>query len=230
MKIIVLSLDNDIGKERRKLLNYEYEVVWGNDTLDNVSSHIKNNWGIKYNQPDINAYRGYICHFDSYYKILKKIVDEKIDDVVICEDDAFIKAQLNMPHSKDLGLGNCYDTPIHLNAMLHHPTTWMKDNKKYHDNYILHHVIAFEDGLNEIDYSAYRWSGTACIYYPNYKSAQTIIDYIDNCKTKFTPLDLFLSKHKLIKYLCYPSLFYVDDNNITQNKSSHGYYDNYLKA
>lgn len=224
MKIIVLSMDNDIGRERRKLLNYEYEVFWGNAKLDNVCSHIKNNWKIKYNQPNIDYYRGYICHFDSYYKILKKIVDEKINDVVVCEDDAFIKDKLNMPY-----LGN-YDTPIHLNAMLHHPTTWAKDTKKYHDNHILHHVIAFQEGLNEIDYSSYRWNGVACVYYPTYKTAQTIIDYIDNCKTKFTVMDLFLSKHKLIKYLYYPSLFYVDDNNIGQHKGSHGYYDNYLKS
>ena len=209
MKIIVLSLKNEIGEARREKLNYVYEIFWGIYNLNDVPEWVKCH--MRRNNCSDSLFRGKCCHFFSYYSILKKIVEEKINDVIICEDDAILK------EIKDINS----DEPVLLNAELIHPTDFKKQKFfKFED-------IDFKEGINEIDYSKYRWRCSATIYYPTYKSAEKIINFIDNCKTQFTHTDLFMAKHKLIKYLYYPSLFIIKDDKVSQINKPSGTIDNY---
>tara|TARA_R110002126_G_C10291576_1_gene486100 strand:- start:60 stop:725 length:666 start_codon:yes stop_codon:yes gene_type:complete len=218
MKIFVLSLKNDIGQKRRSKLNYEHEVIWGTCNLVDIPEEfkIKVRKSIPYNTIDKNLLlRKRSCPQYSYLKILQKIVDENIYNVIVCEDDAILK---NIDLLKDLEKLNI-NSPVLLNAKLYHPINYKKklDLTK----------IKFIEGLNEINYNEYRWGCCACIYYPTPESAQYILDYIHKT-TNLTYFDLQLSKKKVIKYLYYPSVFYINDDGVSQIDKSSGLIDNYI--
>ena len=219
MKIIVLSLDNEIGKKRRDLINYEYEWFKGNDKLENVPEEFIKKMNKMYNISD-NLFKAKVCQFYGYYQILKKIVSEEIDNVIICEDDAILKDKLPetfMPETTDILL---------LNSLLHHPNSWKKDTKKYHHDNILPLINNFKEGINQIDYNKFKWSCCACIYYPTHQKCLELINEIDNSK-KITTFDLWVSKKKIIKNLIYPSVFKIQDNGVSQIHKAAGLIDNY---
>ena len=223
MKVILLSIDSDIGNIRKLNLNYNYELYKGNTDLYKCEDYIKEKWNIKYNQPDINKYRAKISHFDNYVKILEKIVFENINNVIVCEDDAILKEGINL---EDLEIG--IDEPVLLNAELNHPTSWKLDKKDYWIENILSQINKFNDGLNLINYDKFRWSCTACVYYPSWQCAQKLLNFIYQSPTKFTTMDLYLSKNKLIKYLYYPSIFLIKDDKVSQIDKARGCIDNYV--
>jgi hypothetical protein len=190
MKIFVMSLDTEIGEKRRKRLNYDYEIIWGIDKLEDVPEWIKNKTLIRYNVKDKETLlRKKASHLYTYYKILEKIVDEKLNNVVICEDDAIMT---DKKYLDTLLLDYKENDAVLLNGKLHHPKTYKKD-KLFNEN-----DIHFQNGINKIDYERYRWSCCACIYYPTWESAQKLMACIIKSKS-LTYLDLFLSKNKIIK-------------------------------
>ncbi len=220
MKIFVISLDNEIGKNRREKLNYEHEIFWGNDKLENVPHYILNKIFIPHfskpeNRDKILKQRG--CCLSSHLQLLQKIIDENLHNVIVCEDDAIIKDINLLKNLEDLNL----DEPVLLNGKLHHPKTYEKDNE-FNDK-----DIKFENGINEIDYNSYRWSCTACVYYPTPKSAEYIIEFFKNVN-KISNVDLTLAKKKVIKKLYYPSLFIIKDDGISQIDKSKGLIDNFI--
>lgn len=220
MKIFVLSLKNETGEKRRSKLNYPHDVVWGTCNLDDVPEEfkIKVRKSIPYNTIDKNLLlRRRSCPQYSYLKILQKIVDENIHNVIICEDDAILKDDIVLKDLEKLNI----NSPVLLNSKLHHPKSYAKDKDFSADN------IKFKEGLNEINYNEYRWSCCACIYYPTPESAKYIIDYIDKTNN-LTYFDLQLSKKKVIKYLYYPSVFYINDDGVSQIDKSSGLIDNYI--
>ena len=220
MKIFVLSLKNETGKKRRKRLNYEHEIIWGTDKLEYVPSYIKDKITIPYNVKDKEKLiRQKSCHIYSYLNILKKIIDDNLYYVIICEDDAILKH-----HNENLFIdlqNKNLDEPVLLNGKLHHPDTYKKDNifNKYE--------IKFNNGINDIDYNSFRWSCSACIYYPTPQSCKYIYNYIINT-SRLTYFDLQLSKNKIIKKLYYPSIFIIDDEGVSQICNSKGTIDNYI--
>ena len=218
MKIFVISMDTEIGEKRRKRLNYDHEVIWATDKLEDVPEWIKNKTIIPYNVKDKETLlKKKASHLYTYYKILEKIVNEKLNNVVICEDDAIMT---DKKYLETIMLDYRENDAVLLNGKLHHPKTYKKD-KLFNEN-----DIHFENGINKIDYETYRWSCCACIYYPSYESAQKLMACIIKSKS-LTWLDLFLSKHKIIKKLYYPSPFVIDDEGVSQMTGSKGYIKNY---
>jgi len=216
MKIFVLSLKTKIGEDRRSKLNYQHDIVWGTDKLEEVPDYIKNNMKLLSTAKDKEKLlKQKSCHFYSYCRILEKIVEENIYDVIVCEDDAILKDKnlLNNLIEKK------FNSPVILNSKLHHP--------KNYKNKLDLTKIKFKEDINEINYNEYRWSCSACIYYPNPESCKEILDFIKNTKLKYTYLDLFLSSNKKIKYLYYPSIFYIKDDGISQITDSKGNINDY---
>jgi len=217
MKIFVLSLKTKIGEERRNKLNYNYEIIWGTDKLEDVPEEITKKMKLNPSTKDkIKLLKQKSCHFFSYCRILEKIVNEKLHDVIICEDDAILKDEklLNNLIEKK------FNKPVILNAKLHHPTNYSKDRL------LDLNLIKFKEGINEINFKEFRWSCSACIYYPNPESAEEILKFIKK-SIKLTYFDLHLSKNKIIKNLYYPSIFFIKDDGISQITNSKGNIDNY---
>ena len=117
MKIFLVSLDNVTGKERRSRLNYSYEIDYGNTSLDFVDPNIIKK--MSRNNSNDNLFRIKCCHFDQMIKLLKRIVNEKLDNVIICEDDAIDLELIDISYSSGI-----IKEPVLLNAKLHHPKSW----------------------------------------------------------------------------------------------------------
>ncbi len=218
MKIFVMSMDTQIGEKRRKRLNYDHEIMWGIYKLEDVPEWMTSKILIRYNVKDKETLlRKKASHLYTYYTILEKIVNEKLNNVVICEDDAIMT---DKKYLETIMLDYSGLDAVLLNGKLHHPITYRKDKSFDRDD------IHFQNGINKIDYERYRWSCCACIYYPTWESAQKLMSCIIKSKS-LTYLDLFLSKNKIIKKLYYPSPFVIDDEGVSQMTGSKGYIKNY---
>ncbi len=215
MKIFVISTINDRGYKRRLNINYDYTWWRASTTPDPL---IKRKWLYKHNEDTTTSrYNAKLSCFTSHYRLLKHIVENKIDDVVICEDDSVYK---NIDIIKTDGI-------TLLNGKLHHPTNYSKDKDIDIEKYIKKFS---ENIITKIDYSEYRTSGAVSIYYPNWILCHNIINKIENGKDKLTHFDLWLNKHKFIKYLQYPSPFKSDDTDSGSSihtKKYRGCLDNY---
>ena len=229
IRIFLMSMDTETGKQRRDKINYIYERYpeYAITDINLVSDKIKNKMRKPYNINE-NLYNKICCHFQNYIYLLQKIVDEKLNHIVICEDDALVR------HPEFIFFGGVenLDGPIILGSKLHHPTSWKLDTKKYFDENISPCIDEFtksqNNNIQEIDYNKYRWSCCACIYYPHWEDAKKILDYYNNDKKQLTYFDLWLSKNKLIKYLYYPSVFEINDEGVSQvNDSAGGVIYNY---
>ena len=212
-KIFVISMDNEIGAKRRSLLNYKYEWWKANDEpLPLIKNRMFHFW----NASQKNR-KGRTGCLDSYYRLFKKIYDDKLDDIIIAEDDCFMKPLefttffLNIPNEI------CY-----LNGdMRHAPPSWKAQ-----------HEFSRKVGINEIDYKTSRVISTWGIYIPSYQLVKPILDYIEKTHYKLRAIDIILCKNQLIKYYYYPSVMLNKDNgtsNIQTTRNKPLIYDNYLK-
>jgi len=207
MRTIVLSMENEFGEKRRKSLNYDFE--W----FKSVSGEsIKDKFQFRYNTSEQKKI-GIMSCFYSHINILRKIVDEKIDDVVVCEDDSFKVFDINTESINEICLfGGC----------LRHPTNWKLDTQWRKEN-----TIIFDEGVNKIDYTKYRWTQTYAIYYPNWEKTKELLDNILESKKSYCHYDIFLSKNKLINHLYFPTPYKSCDNGISQISNAQGVVKDY---
>ncbi len=195
----VISLDDDLAKSRREKLNYKYELfngIWGKDCPEWIKKKMKHRKNI-----GEKAKLGKLGCWASYAKILQKIVDEKINNAIILEDDCFQVRDFELEH-----LGN---EPIYLNGFFHHPTNYAKRNKQWVKDFKSN--IQLNDGINKIDFSKCRIIGTLGIFIPKYFQAERILDKLKTCKS-YTTIDSQIAKNKLIEYFYYPACFRHSDN------------------
>ena len=189
-KIFVISMHTETGEYRREQLKYKYEWFLASEqALPFISNKMIHFWSAgKKNR------KGKEGVFDSYYRLLRKIYDEKIDDCIIAEDDCqLIELPKVMPNKL------CYLNGLFINA-----SSW----KKYNE-------FKKENGLHQIDYSKSRIIGLWGVYIPKYTDVKPIIDMIENSK-RLRAIDIMIMKNKLIKHYIYPSCFYVDDGGYSQ--------------
>ena len=210
MKIFVISMDNEVGEKRRSLLNYEFEWIKSVE----IDEELRGRFIFRHNAGEKHR-KGVMGCFASHLHIMKKIVDEKLDDVIICEDDTFMIDKIDTKNIEEVCL---------LSGRIHHPTNWVED-KNFQKNVV--DTIKFEEGVNSIDYNSYRWTGADAIYYPSYK--KTLELYNDIMLTKrFKHLDIMIANNRYIKYLYYPTPFIMIDNNFSQiSKKGQGITYNY---
>ena len=154
-KIFVISMHTETGEYRRQKLKYKYEWFLASEqALPFISNKMIHFWSAK----EKNR-KGKEGVFDSYYRLLRKIYDEKIDDCIIAEDDCQL---IELP--KVLPNKLCYLNGLFINA-----SSW----KKYNE-------FNKENGLHEIDYSKSRILGLWGIYIPKHSDIKPIIDMIEN--------------------------------------------------
>lgn len=192
MRTLVLSMETEKGKLRRDLLNYEYEWVKAIDCPEEYKSKFNFIWNTR-----DSLKTGIMNCFAGHLHIMEKIINEKINDCLVCEDDAFMiwdKEGIDTSHINEICL---------FSGRLHHPTNWKLDNK-WRKEVLPTIVNSFSNGLNKIDYEEYRWGGTAAIYYPTWEKVKELYEKIVN-GTGYKHIDIYLANNKLINYLYYPS-------------------------
>ena len=202
----VISMDNKIGVERRSKLNYDYELfngVWGKDCPEWIKRKMKHRTNI-----GEKAKLGKLGCWASYAKLLQKIIDEKINNVLILEDDLIQVRKFNI---EDLG-----DQPIYLNGWFHHPTNYTLKNSEWVKK--VKKELNLKNGINKIDFNKIRIVGTWGVFIPKWQQAEEILNGLKKAK-RYTTVDSQLSKTKLIKNFYWPARFKHHDNNISSISS-----------
>lgn len=206
MKIIVLSMDNEIGKKRREKISYDFEWFKCEPTLEFIHNKVRHFWnkGIKKKLACENC-------TSNWYKLFKKIYDEKIDDCIVMEDDNIIKKDIYDRFIKDQNKQLCY-----LNGQFITPHHF-KPYYNFHK----------QNGLNTINYETSKILCTYGLYIPKHTDIKCILTTIEECKC-IRAFDIFMMKHKCIKHYYYPSVFLNDDDGYSQlGNKSYGVIDNY---
>ena len=157
------------------------------------------------------ALNGKLGCFTSYVCLLDKIVSEKINNVLILEDDCiqideFTKDQL-------------VNKPIYLNGLFHHPNNYANKNKEWTEK--LKHDLQLSTGINEIQWDKFRIVGTWGIYIPKWEQAHEILEKLNSAKT-LTTIDSQISKQRLISKFHYPPLFKHSDYGISHISRGYG--------
>lgn len=198
MKILVLSMDTEKGNDRRHILNYPYDWMQSIEAPESIKDKFKFRYNIKENKKTAIENT-----FASHLNILKYIVDNKLNQVIVNEDDAILNGNINA--LKDLKEATL------LGGTLRHPTNWAKDKEWRKNN-----DIRLQIGENTIDYEKYRWTQIYSVYYPVWEEAKRIYDAVISAD-KYKHYDIFLAEKRLIKKLHYPSIFTHIDN-VDKNK------------
>ena len=198
--IFTISLNGELGNHRKTLLNFDTEIFEGY-TYDNAPQFIKDKFRFwKVNgviRRSLQAQHGAIGCFASHYLCMKKIVNEKIDMAIICEDDAFQKAYLPNP--------DIFTEATLLGTFIFHPKSWERNNKWVRET-MPEVMFSWQKNIVDIDYEVFRWRGLHAYLFPKWQDAKKITDFIEQ-QEKLQAIDILLPNNKLIKKLHYPAIF-----------------------
>ena len=210
-KIFLISMDTELGAERRSRLNYDYEWFKASESgkaLKFIKDKMIHYWSSK--EKNRNGKEG--C-FDSYYRLLTKIYNEKIDDLFILEDDCFIKNDELLEFCKNKPKEICY-----LNGDIKELKKW----KNYND-------FSKQTGVNNIE-EDFKILGTWGIYIPNHQLVKKIIDTLDNLK-RYRAIDITFCNKRIITKYYYPSITLLNDFGVSSTaRLPCNSYDNYVKV
>lgn len=226
MQILLISLLNENGKKRRSYLNYEYQLIegcFGDDLEDKWVKEVSEKIKLKYNakQSTINGFTG---NFASHLKALDYIVENKLNEVIILEDDSI---QTNpIPWDKLRGLEEC----CLLSGQISHPSSWSKDREWKKEGKNKEIINSFKEGINDIDYKLFRWTQINAMYVPSFEVAEKLLDEIRS-REKYIGFDYFLSNNRLMQKLYYPATFKHHDHTCkSQVASNPGIVVDYVKV
>ena len=211
MKIFVVNLD----KAPDRWVHYkddEKYTRWSathyDDLCDNhpIFENMVSMWNIDPNEH--NAKCG--CYI-SHTRLYQYIVTNKINDVLILEDDAYLINDI--PDTKDLP----QDGFTYLGGLSY--------NKKLTDGPL---KVEFENGINKIDHKKYRMLMTVAIYIPHHRYAQKMLD---SCTKRGRPraIDTMILHSHCSQYVSYPASFLErpEPSQIRKSKTkfSNSHYD-----
>ena len=200
VKILVISMENENGEKRRSYLNYDYHRIIGcngSDDEDPFVKEAKEKIKLRYNasQERIDGYSGNVA---SHLKALDYIIKNKLDKVIVNEDDSLQK--LPIPE-------NLPDEICLLSGQVQEPTNWSKSAKWKREGKNLEIISQFKEGVNDIDYSKYRWTQINSLYIPTHLHAEKLLGDLRNNVKSYKAYDLVLSENRLVKKIYYPAIF-----------------------
>ena len=140
----------------------------------------------------------------SHIRLMRKIISNKLNKVLIIEDDSLVDmALLNKVNLDKMG-----DRLVYFGGVLR-PLTFKDDKwdyQKIKKSFKKH-------SLNEINPKKFKIGSTHGLYYPNYQSAKIILDYL-NSKEKLRAIDTELAiiqkkNPELLNSLYYPAIVYL---------------------
>lgn len=199
--ILLISLDNKEGERRRKeIVNYPYIWIKGLTAETTPYDFVKDKMRGMYNRKEVNKNSQIGC-FSSHLKAYEYAIEHKLKNVIICEDDAIRKIDIDITALLNSGIKSCL-----LNGVFAHPTSW-----KQNPHFDINKAVEWKNGICEIDYSKFRWTNTSAIYYGSYEVIEEILCHIKNSST-IKNIDIYLRREKLINHYFYPNAFYCPSN------------------
>ena len=178
--VINLKTDGEKMKHHKGVLKWE-AVVGKHIKIDQIKT---TKLYCRHNTKDLKIQGIYGC-LQSHLGLLKYIIDEKINDICILEDDS----------TSNFIVPNEVRTADHITYL----GGWrvnlkMKDIKKPIDE-------TLKDGINKLENS--RVLTTRAYYIPTWEHAEGLLEYIKNKKV-WKAIDLMMSEY--VKHLYYPAL------------------------
>jgi len=183
MKKFYINLLDDY-KRRMKFLNkgyHRWEAVSREEVPEELDKKMRSMW----NFPR-QSHLGRCGCFLSHYEIYTYIVEMKLNNVLICEDDAV--------QVKDLPKEYPNDCIIYLGGFLHQ--TKMMDDTPVKVN--------FKEGLNYV--TGFRVLMCLSYVIPNWEVAKQMLDYID-ARPRYKAIDIMMCDMGIPIYLEYPACF-----------------------
>jgi GR25 family glycosyltransferase involved in LPS biosynthesis len=195
MRVFVINAYEDrkfkYDEERYEL----FDAVWWEDVEEDEIE----NYYLRYNAK-IDLRKKVVACSMSHKKLLQKIINEDLKQIVIIEDDAVIKDWKRLEQLKDLS-DFCY-----LGGYMSSP--YLKDLKTFEDNdkeEVRHNLIK---GINTIDPKIFRIGQTCGYYIPDAEVARMILSNLPNGK-KERAIDneyMALQKKGNIEKFLYPAI------------------------
>jgi len=187
MKKYFINLDEDTSRaEKFKQSDY---IRWRATSREEVSDDLDKKMISYYNYPE-KAHMGRCGCFQSHISLLEHIVKNKLNDVLIVEDDAVQVSELPTDYPKD--------SLIYVGGFLHNKR--MTDNKKV--------IIKSTDGLNNLP-DEYRILMTLSYIVPTWELAEDILKKILSLK-RYRAIDVLLGNIDIKKSYIYPACFIED--------------------
>ncbi len=199
----VINLEKD--KDRWQKYKYSTAKRWSATHYEDMDSNdpmfrkMISYWNVPPNQ-----HKAKCGCFQSHLSLLKWIVIHKLDNILICEDDALLVGEI--------------------------PKKFAKDGITYLGGFIMNEKITSKDpikidhkiGLNELDKSKYRMLMAMSYFIPNWKLAENIVDLIES-KDRVRAWDIELNNCCEKSYYIYPAPFIEEDvpSTIREGRKKH---------
>jgi len=201
MRKFVINLDK--CKERMDYFD-ESHTRWSATDYTEVPEHLSDKMISYYN---ISS-KEHLCKtgcFLSHIRLWQYISDNRIDDVIILEDDAELVNDIG-----DLQLRQ--DGITYLGGWLHQLK--MTDNKSVEHN--------SKNGINELDKTKMRMLCTLSYYIPKWQVAKQMVDYLNQLK-RWRAVDVCIHNIPIQNYYVYPAIYIEKDlqSNIRKTKRKH---------
>ena len=201
MRKFVINLDS--CKERMNSFD-DTHTRWSATSRDEVSEYYSKKM-ISYHNVKKDYHLGKCGCFISHTNIWRYIVSNKLDNILILEDDAKKINDIDfsiLPQDSITYLGGFFM------------------NKKITDKTKLD--IKPIEGINILDKDKYRILMTLSYYIPKWEIAKEMLDYI-NSLDRWRAIDISMFKIPIKNYYVYPAIYIEKDipSNIRKNKRKH---------
>ena len=199
-----INLDDALSR-RAKFEETDYKR-WTATKKDDVPLAIDNKMISRYNFPR-ESHLGRCGCFLSHTKLLEHIVDNKLDNVLILEDDAIKINEIPIDYPKD--------SIVYVGGFIHHKE--MMNNQKIEINH--------KKGINEVS-EEYRMLGCLAYIIPHHSIALKILNKIYSQK-RFRAIDIMMGNIGLKQYYNYPPSFIEEKTESQIQKKTKYMNDNY---
>tara|TARA_R110002096_G_scaffold431310_1_gene646422 strand:- start:316 stop:966 length:651 start_codon:yes stop_codon:yes gene_type:complete len=211
-KIFVINL-KESNDRWEKYKNKDIFTRWNATSIDDIMDDIElqekliSYWNVRYTKFHFTK----CACLTSHLKLWKYIIDNKINDVLILEDDAVGKWNLDTSYFRDDGI-------TYLGGLIYHRHNI---EKKFTET--------FNEGYHILDDNKYRMLQTMAYYIPTWNIMKELYDKIINLK-RYRAIDIMMSNTDIEKYFIYPSIFTEErvkstiTNNGKKTKYSNEYY------
>lgn len=197
MKKFFINLDRDTSRAE-KFNDTDY-IRWRATPREEVSEEL-NKQMLSYYNLSIKAHLGKCGCFHSHIKLYEHIIKNKLNDVLIVEDDAVQVNELPTDYPKD--------SLIYVGGFFHNKK--MTNNKKV--------IIKSTDGINTLP-DEYRILMTMSYIIPTWEVAEDILKKILSLK-RYKAIDVLLGNIDIKRVYNYPACFEEEGVESTINKKS----------
>jgi len=191
-----INLDSDV--ERGAIFKDTDFVRWKATSREEVSDELDKRMRSMYNFPR-QSHLGRCGCFHSHTSLLLHIIENKLNNVLICEDDAIQVNELPTEYPTD-GI-------IYVGGFIHQSK--MMDNTPVD--------VTLKKGINWI--RGYRVLMTMSYIIPTWEVAHEMLSFID-ARPRFSAIDIMYGNSGVLQYLNYPASFEESGSTSTIHKKT----------